>query len=727
MSPMSQSPGPETRSPSLMELGSLTQPPTLPPTRVSPSAGPPSSLNILHKLISRVRHAFKYPKLGPGEDFRLLVVQPGIPSDPVKCKIVAASFAPTSPYKYEALSYTWGNEAPTQPISIISFHRAPGERFSLSNVSSAPLYIGPNLHAAICALRRPESDIILWIDTICIDQLNSQERQSQVPIIPRIFHHAANVCVWLGPENDAHDAAGVFGLIRAMLDLAALERLLVDPQKRGHWTALINLMKNRWFSRRWVLQEISWARNATVHYGVEKIDWADFSTAVDLFKVKEDRVTALLLPTTARMEATPLANLEPVFTLIPTTRHLFRKTSDGKVINKLLSLETLVSSFRDFMTTDPRDVIYALLSIAKDSPLGRCGVSTPEDWDHGASIDSRIAPDYTKSFNDVYIGFIDYCVETSKSLDILCKHWIIHRQLEELPSWIPDVTTSPFGDPTQMMTGRLNGDDFVAAADSWPSLRYKTSAGLLPHCTFGKSDLPFSYGAQGGSVESGELNTPGSGMEEQTLPRNSSTRQHTRYDGSLIVKGIKVDEVDELSQRLVQGAIFQEALEIGGWPLKNRPDRVPDELWRTLVADRGPNGVEAPSWYALAFEQSLSMVTPSGDLQVGSLLSGSMPSLVVDFLKRVQAVAWNRKIIRTKGDGYGGRLLGLAPAQTKSRDIVAILFGCSVPVILRKRAGDGGDYEFIGAAYIHGIMDGEALAGKQYNPPYENAVEFRIT
>ena len=61
-------------------------------------------------------------------------------------------------------------------------------------------------------------------------------------------------------------------------------------------------------------------------------------------------------------------------------------------------------------------------------------------------------------------------------------------------------------------------------------------------------------------------------------------------------------------------------------------------------------------------------------------------------------------------------LLGLAPRYWQVRDLVCILFGCSVSIILRKL--DGGDktgqasepyFRFIGEAYIHGMMDGEAI------------------
>jgi hypothetical protein len=62
------------------------------------------------------------------------------------------------------------------------------------------------------------------------------------------------------------------------------------------------------------------------------------------------------------------------------------------------------------------DTIFAVLTLAKDSKF------TDLNPDLAAQEDARIAPNYTKSLLDVYADFIDYCIEKSKSLDILCRY-----------------------------------------------------------------------------------------------------------------------------------------------------------------------------------------------------------------------------------------------------------------------------------------------------------------
>jgi hypothetical protein len=54
------------------------------------------------------------------------------------------------------------------------------------------------------------------------------------------------------------------------------------------------------------------------------------------------------------------------------------------------------------------------------------------------------------------------------------------------------------------------------------------------------------------------------------------------------------------------------------------------------------------------------------------------------------------------------RYISAIAQEAQLGDLVCVLFGCSVPVVLRKRIG--GEYQFVGECYIHGLMDGEALA-----------------
>lgn len=97
-----------------------------------------------------------------------------------------------------------------------------------------------------------------------------------------------------------------------------------------------------------------------------------------------------------------------------------------------------------------------------------------------------------------------------------------------------------------------------------------------------------------------------------------------------------------------------------------------------------------------------------------------------EFLDRLQAVTWNRRFMFT----CDGRM-GIVPAGAEIDDRICLLWGCSVPVVLRpltknimetfyeeKKGAESTKtfmnrnvevYELIGPCYVHGVMNGEPL------------------
>jgi len=59
-------------------------------------------------------------------------------------------------------------------------------------------------------------------------------------------------------------------------------------------------------------------------------------------------------------------------------------------------------------------------------------------------------------------------------------------------------------------------------------------------------------------------------------------------------------------------------------------------------------------------------------------------------------------------EGTPGKALGLGPCHAKIGDLVCIIFGCSVPLVLRKIVGVE-KYTLIGECYVDHTMDGEAM------------------
>lgn len=385
----------------------------------------------------------------------------------------------------------------------------------------------------------------------------------------------------------------------------------------------------------------------------------------------------------------------PAYTLIEASRNIFRQTVDVETSTgrRLADLETLVSNLPAQQASDPRDTIYAVLAISSDAPPGLFDV------------------DYRKTSTQVFKDFIDFCVNKSKSLDVICKHWAPEpekrlqreetlrtpqtlsssRKLrppgEALPSWVPRVSGLPFGPRGRNRSGRINGDSLVGT----PNRKfYNASRGTSGKVIFGKSEV------------GGHGNDGYDGLEWIDL------------DGSITVSGFQIDEIVALGPRSSDGSILVDWVQMGEW---EENYNVPEYFWRTLVADRGPHGIPTPAWYHRACLYCLEQ-SGGGDITLSQMMMDNCPSMAADFLTRVQNVIWNRKFFRTSdlpGEGY----FGLAPPKTEKGDVISILYGCSVPVVLRRLKRFIGAWELIGECFVYGMMDGEAMAADQNRNPQE--------
>jgi Heterokaryon incompatibility protein (HET) len=86
---------------------------------------------------------------------------------------------------YDALSYVWGSPTGNQPIFC----------------EGKEILVTSNCESALRHLRHKRKTVVLWIDTICIDQQNADEKALQIPLMGEIYRRATEVTIWLG-EGD---------------------------------------------------------------------------------------------------------------------------------------------------------------------------------------------------------------------------------------------------------------------------------------------------------------------------------------------------------------------------------------------------------------------------------------------------------------------------------------------------------------------------------------------
>lgn len=167
--------------------------------------------------------------------------------------------------QFEALSYFWGNEAADRTLSL----------------GNTPFFIKPNLEAALRELGKGKVERLLWIDAICINQTDLNERNEQVRMMSAIYQQAARVIIWIGPrwpggKSFATDAIqGFTQRQRTGADSQKLITFLDNPHNRieterhlgffsdyteakavdytgGYWPVLVDFFDRPWWRRVWV-------------------------------------------------------------------------------------------------------------------------------------------------------------------------------------------------------------------------------------------------------------------------------------------------------------------------------------------------------------------------------------------------------------------------------------------------------------------------------------------
>ena len=106
----------------------------------------------------------------------------------------------------------------------------------------------------------------------------------------------------------------------------------------------------------------------------------------------------------------------------------------------------------------------------------------------------------------------------------------------------------------------------------------------------------------------------------------------------------------------------------------------------------------------------------NGDIHTAELIRQGKPPWMVEFLKRVQEVIWDKRFLTLANAGELSYHFSTAPSRAKVGDLIVILLGGRVPVVLSpvNEADPRCGFRLIGEAYLHGMMDGEVLGLDEY-------------
>ncbi|KAK1968621.1 HET domain-containing protein [Colletotrichum sublineola] len=381
---------------------------------------------------------------------RLLFLHPGSGEDPFEAQLQIISIENAPPY--EALSYTWGTptDEPRDYIWLQGF----------------PLPVKPNLENALRSLRLPTQVRRLWIDALCIDQSNLDERSRRVQYMRLVYKHATRVIVWLGLKTsgiqEAFLAAERLAKIReythpgpnaAQLDSDTVQQLtssMVDDLPDTCMLHLDEVFERQYFKRCWCVQEVvasTWA--------IAKIE--------DLEMSFFDLIASLI--TLARWKGeTSIHRPYELWNLILMRRQPTMSLSRPEIEGSIGSFLSLLELTRTLQATDDRDKVFSLLGICDEGlnpvlaltkvfdnndsrriRLIRWGFTRINNFVNGLAPDLNfgrpraLRPDYKRQTVLVYCDLARFLMRKQpRILDVL--DHVQHNEdpnLGEYPSWVP--------------------------------------------------------------------------------------------------------------------------------------------------------------------------------------------------------------------------------------------------------------------------------------------------
>ncbi|KAL9613338.1 MAG: hypothetical protein Q9167_002099 [Letrouitia subvulpina] len=297
---------------------------------------------------------------------------------------------------YSALSYAWGPKDNSAHLML------NGEEIPISKTLLLAL------HHLRLEHKRAASRPKLWIDALCINQLDNEEKSRQVAIMRDIYATALDVLAWVGEPDTttvlAFDTLERFAADDGTTDGSKTYQSLQDTAEE-RMAAMQLFLQRPYFGRMWIVQELLVARKATILCGLLSIDF-------DKMHVALQRMTG--------SQFYPFSVATSNVTYMGNWRASYAGMSAQKK-EESLDVRLFLDS-RDRSATDARDKIYSLRGITN------------------SDLAAGIAVNYANSVESVYTEFSKHALIICPDLQILSAVFHRHRKVSrfKLPSYVPD-------------------------------------------------------------------------------------------------------------------------------------------------------------------------------------------------------------------------------------------------------------------------------------------------
>ncbi|TPX07353.1 uncharacterized protein E0L32_002177 [Thyridium curvatum] len=419
---------------------------------------------------------FQYPSLAAKPRvFRLIRLLPParsffpICSDTLRVEIIEADLGAAVPIEYDTLSYSWGVGAKARPDRRVIVETAGQQK--------RVMWIHRPLEAALRSIvANRVTDRPIFVDQICINQSDGDEKAVQVHLMGEIYSRGQRVVVWLGPSTALSDL--FFDMAREMNEEGVMSRLIgpnkghfmeiydavLDPdpsieltgvkkedrddllaliakfERRFSQEAMIHVLERSWFNRLWVIQEACLAPNVTFLCGSRILCFECLRSSCAFFTFYNGNWIRTQRGTVSQHEVNR-ANL--VFKLLQRFNRIFH---ERKAIHELGQKQTYYDIMLKYNVNVDSDKINC--TKAEDRLFGVLGLAADEEVYNTVAVRYDDNDGDTSHSNGVFTDFASLAV--CQNLDFLSLSQF-PKSRDGLPTWVPDWSTD-----LSMSRGYLN-------------------------------------------------------------------------------------------------------------------------------------------------------------------------------------------------------------------------------------------------------------------------------